>query len=324
MSNTTVFRMTKIQSLQELNNKGKHCYDYSHKEIINFNKKGKYEKPFYTLVGKNGNVYRDVKNLKAKNEVVERKNSCKAIEMIFSLSPEFFKGKEEKQNIKTFTNRTMKFLNENFEGQIAHAVLHLHEETPHIHVFTVPFEVTTKKGRYDCEPYNLLKTKKYTPQFLSKLQNEYNKVFEDLGFKKIQQKQTKGIDRKELKDFYLEQAEENNENKKIITSLEVENELLKKDIELTKKDLKNTKQELSKLKEVVNLVMEFFKVDKLKELISKVKTQPIKEVYTEDFEEPEFIKKTEESEDDYVNNFYETQKQKLVPTKSKKKGIKRR
>jgi hypothetical protein len=334
MSNTTVFRMTKLQSLQELNNKGKHCYDYSHKEIFNFKQKGEFKNPFHTLIGKSQNVYRDVKNLKSKYDIHERKNSCKAIEAVFSLSPEFFE-ENKKGKIEDFTKRTKEFLNEKFKNQVAHAVLHLHETTPHIHVFIVPFEVSTKKGRYDCEPYNALTAKKYTPDYLSKLQNEYNKHFEELGFKKVKPKMNKGIDRKELKDFYLEQAEENNKNKKIInglevesnenkeiiTTLEIENELLKKDLNLTKKDLNQTKEKLSKLEKIIEYVKEFFNVERMKDLVSKVK--PVKEPVKEN--NIDCVSFDNSDDDEFVNDFYETQKQKLAPTpkptKKKSKGL---
>lgn len=271
MNVTTVFRMEKIQSLQELSNKCFHCYDYTHKEINNFNNNIKdiFNKPFWTLIGKPEDAYRDIKKIKNAFKVEERKNSCKAIEAVFSLSPEFFgNGTPDKERVKEFTNRTLRFMRNEFgEDRIAHAVLHLHETTPHIHAFIVPWEEVTKRGRYDCEPYNGIRTKKYSPDYMSQLQTKFNNEFRDLGLKPVNKKLRKGKDRKEIKEFYLEQIEENKINNISLQNLEVENEQLRA-------ELIETKKELSKLRKVIEYVKVFFNVEKLKDLMERIKPEP--------------------------------------------------
>lgn len=264
-NNTTVFRTTKIKSTQELNNKSKHCYDYTKEEIKRFKKQNIFEKPIYTLVGNKNNAYDDVKKLKLKNKVVERQNSCKAMESVFSTSKDFFyiDGEISKERVKIFTNKTLKFLKENFKGQIAHVVLHLHEETPHIHAFTVPFEVTNKRGRYECEEHNAIITKKYTPVYLSKLQNKYNDEFKEYSFKRVVKKKNKGVDRKTLKDHYITSIEE---NKKISEDLKVK-------IISVEKTNKELKEEIKKLNKVIDKIKDFFKVKKIKEFSKIEKKQ---------------------------------------------------
>lgn len=324
MDKKTIFRIQKIQSLQELSNKTFHCYDFTNSEIKNFDKdlKKTFNKPIWTLLGKFGDAYQDIKRLKSKYNVEERKNSCKSMECIFSLTKEHFidinAGEISKEKVKQFTNRTLKFVKEEFgENQIAHAVLHLHETTPHIHVFIVPWEVTNKRGRYECEPYNLLKTKKYSPDYLSKLQDKYFQKFKDLGFKPVVKKRDSGISNKQLKEYYQENIENQKVNNENIKKLEVENELVNKELDLTKKalnktklELEETKKELSKLKQVFEYVKAFFNVDKIKDVLSKVRNVQEKEGAVLDSIDSDIaISYDDTAIDDYFN----TQQSKLTP-----------
>lgn len=314
--------MEKIQSLQELSNKCFHCYDYSHKEINNFNKNIKeiFNKPFWTLIGKSGEAYKDIKDLKNSFNIEERKNSAKAIEAVFSLSPEFFgDGIPDREKVKEFTNRTLRFMRNEFgEDRIAHAVLHLHETTPHIHAFIVPWEELTKRGRYDCEPYNGIKTKRYNPDYMSQLQTKFNNQFRDLGLKPVKKKQSKGNDRKQLKDFYLETIEESKTKNIALNKLKVENEQLRYELTNTKEELHNTLEELSNLKKLINYVKEFFKVSNIKDLVETVQPEPKPEVkntdvsiiYSEIEEMPEFSLKPKPTPE--------------TPKRNKKRGLKYR
>lgn len=279
----TIFRFEKIKEDSEVVARSKHCYQITQEEKKRFIKYRSevFTKPIYTLIGNKNLAYRDIKNLKERRikdlEKDLRKNHCRGFEMVFSLSPEFFEKENDcfnKSKVKEFTNRTMKFLKSEFgEENIAHCVLHLHEETPHIHCFYIPFEETNKRGNKTVESYTTIKTQKFNRQYISDLQQKYFNAFEDLEFKPVQKKINKGKDRTELKDFYIRQREEKKEVDNKIQSLEIKNNILVKELNEAKTELERTKQELSKLQKVIELVKNFFNVDKMKELVEKIRPE---------------------------------------------------
>lgn len=221
----TVFKLKKIQTLQHLANIGKHCYEISEKEKTKFlnERAAIFKKPIWTLIGNNSKLYSDVKKMKEDLKLEKRKNSAVGVEIVLSMSPDFFDLNGDKdlavERVKDFTNRSMKFIKDKFgKNRIAHAVLHLHETTPHIHILLIPWEEQTKRGRYDSSPYRLIKTKSITPKFLSNTQNEYWNVFKDYNLKPLNKKRPENITT--LKDHYLNSIEEVQEKEKIISEKE--------------------------------------------------------------------------------------------------------
>ena len=288
----TTLQLHKIKTLRELRNKCHHCYDYTNKEIKRFNsvRKDIYKKPFHTIIGSD-NAYNDIKSLKEKYNIQSRKDSIKSFEVLLQLSKEFYQDLDifDKEKVKLFVNRSKKYIFEEFgEECVAHMVLHLHETTPHIHCFIVPFKKSCYKGRYIQRDANgnkiysnVIYSKKYSPQHISKMQDRYYEKFKDKGFSPVEKKTKKGNNRKELKDHYLEVIEENENKNKIfnekIESLEIKNNILVKELNEAKKELERTKQELSKLQKVIELVKNFFNVDKMKELVEKIRPEKEKE-----------------------------------------------
>lgn len=300
----TIFRLEKIQKDSEVVARSKHCYQITQEEKRRFIKyrNKEFNKPIYTLIGNRNLAYRDIKNLK-KNRIKDlkkdlRKNHCKGFEMVFSLSPEFFEKENDcfnKDKVKIFTNRTLNFLKNEFgKENIAHCVLHLHEETPHIHCFYIPFEETNKRGNKTVPTYTTIKTQKYNREYISDLQQKYFNVFEDLEFKPLNKKIVKGKDRTELKDHYVNKINEMDKNvkelenlkltneslnstikdfKEELENLDIKNDILLKELNETKTELEKTKKELSKLQKVIELVKNFFNVDKMKELIEKIRPE---------------------------------------------------
>ncbi len=208
----TVFKLKKIQTLQHLANIGKHCYEISELERSEFDrvKCQIFKRPIWTLIGNSNKLYRDVKNLKDRFNLEKRKNSAVGVEIVLSMSPDFFDSNFEdailRDRVKDFTNRSIKFITDKFgRDRIAHAVLHLHETTPHIHILLVPWEEQNKRGRYASAPYRLIKTKSITPQFLSNIQNDYWNLFSDYGLNPLQKKRTGKIT--SLKDHYINSIE---------------------------------------------------------------------------------------------------------------------
>lgn len=106
----------------------------------------------------------DKKMKKRNNETVV------AVEILMSLSPEFFKtpgGVLKKQNTKDFASQALNFLKKKFGDKLVFAVLHLDESTPHIHATIIP-DVDNK---FNCK-------KMFDRVALQKLQTEYAECFD--------------------------------------------------------------------------------------------------------------------------------------------------
>ena len=201
-----------------------------------------------------------------------------AIEVVLSLSPEFFAVDAphdfSPSRVKEFANKAMVFAKELFgTDRIAHAVLHLHETTPHIHIFVVPWEETTKRGRYDSAPYRLIKTKSITPYYLSKAQSKYWSMFSNHALTPLQQNRSEPVS--ELKDHYYDainafkdqqivMAEQNQQ----INQLTLENAELKEKLSVFEKLFEKLKQltQSSALSEVLEKISAFISSEPNKKL----------------------------------------------------------
>lgn len=74
------------------------------------------------------------------------------VQIVLSASPEFFRtggkgaGEWDKERLKEWTDKTMKWLRKTYGADLLHASLHLDEDTPHIHVLIVPtYEKAARK-----------------------------------------------------------------------------------------------------------------------------------------------------------------------------------
>lgn len=201
----TVLKIEKIHSLYNLIARTRHCYKIHEIEEKYFSEKREYlKKPIWTLHGTTGNPYIDIKNLCRSKKVERRRNSVFGLEIVLSMSNEFFHKSDEtefdREKIKIFVNRSKQYLMQQFKGQVAHICLHLHETTPHIHAFIVPFEETTKRGRYNSAPYHLMKTDFLKIGYLHKIQRGYWQLFGDFKLEPLSKPQTVST----LKGHYLE------------------------------------------------------------------------------------------------------------------------
>ena len=122
-----------------------------------------------------------------------RKNNVIVRDLLVTASREYFMGDTE----KTFkwVDENMKFLREEFGENLRFAILHLDEETPHIHAIVCP-RFTDSKG------VSILSNDRYFGgKFkLIEWQNKYAKAMEKLGL-------TRGIEKskahhKDIKEFY--------------------------------------------------------------------------------------------------------------------------
>ena len=264
----TVFKLNKIQTLQELANLGRHCYELSEYEKAQFenSRKSVFKKPFLTLVGNAGSVYQDIKDLKNNLNLEARRDSVIAVEVILSLSPEFFAIDApynfSPARIKEFANKSMVFANELFgSDRIAHAVLHLHETTPHLHIFVVPWEETTKRGRYDTAPYRLIKTKSITPDYLRKAQSKYWSIFSNHALTPLQQNRSEPVNT--LKDHYYDAINAFKEQQIVMAE---------QNQQINRLNLENAelKEKLSVFEKLVEKLKELTKSSTLSEILEKI------------------------------------------------------
>lgn len=141
------------------------------------------------LVG-SGDPYLDTKKRIDESGAHYRSNSVKAIELLLTASPEFFRpnnpdmaGHFEKQPTNAFKQRAIKWL-ENYFGKnnVVSAILHLDEATPHLQAIVVPVDETPRaKG-----PQTRLNAKKWTgdSKKLTKMQDSFANAVKDLGLER--------------------------------------------------------------------------------------------------------------------------------------------
>lgn len=130
------------------------------------------------LVG-NANPFQDVK---ARLPEKVRKNGVLAMEHLLTASPEYFRpnnpsaaGTYDKKRMEEWAARATKFLQERYGDNLASAVLHLDEATPHIHSLVVP------KRRGDGK---LDAAKLFGPEQLRSLQDDYAAAMKPLGLER--------------------------------------------------------------------------------------------------------------------------------------------
>lgn len=91
-------------------------------------------------------IERRIKELQEKEGMHVRKDGVRAIELMMTASPKFF---DSPKKVQAFVNESMKWLKSYFgEENIASAILHLDETTPHLSVFVLPLDRTPRtKGK---------------------------------------------------------------------------------------------------------------------------------------------------------------------------------
>jgi len=78
-----------------------------------------------------------------------RKDSIRLVEVLFTASPEFFRGKKRK-DVKEFFQETLSFFkNKQNPNTIISAVVHMDEKTPHMHLSFVPLTEDGRLGAKD-------------------------------------------------------------------------------------------------------------------------------------------------------------------------------
>ncbi len=132
------------------------------------------------------------------NQMVNKSKSVVADELLFTATNEFFKNMT-KEDIKVWANTCMEFVYKDLgykKEQVLHSVVHLDEETPHIHCVVIPlvkkFDKRTNTKRYTISKKQYIKDKTH----LSELQDKYHKRLTEKGFDL--ERGIKGSDRKHI------------------------------------------------------------------------------------------------------------------------------
>jgi hypothetical protein len=105
-------------------------------------------------------------------------------EMIFTSDEDFFKSMS-REEIKEWAQESLKFVTDNIgikEENIIHAVVHMDEKTPHMHVVCVPlaydYDKRAKEERWSINQTKFIGNRSK----LSKLQDKYNEVMNQKGY----------------------------------------------------------------------------------------------------------------------------------------------
>jgi len=124
-----------------------------------------------------------------------RSNAVIAVEMILSASPQYFQNKGA---LKDWTEANMKWLKKKYGKNLVNVVLHLDEQTPHLHVFLVPID---QKNKLNCRDFFGGKDK------MKLLQDESYLAVKELGIIRGIPKDVTGATHKKTKVWRREQQE---------------------------------------------------------------------------------------------------------------------
>lgn len=173
MTAYTVLRFRKIKSWGDLGAAGQHNTRQS--DVINADatKENKY------LIGTPNDRLEDVVRGMIGNQKI-RKNAVLGIEVLLSASPEYFRpdapghgGVWDQGRLNAWVDASMKWLKSQYGLNIAQAILHLDEQTPHIHAIITPLD---SKGRLNARA--LIGGSRNT---LRDLQTSYADAVKELG-----------------------------------------------------------------------------------------------------------------------------------------------
>lgn len=127
-----------------------------------------------------------------------RKNSVLAFEVILSASPDYFRpeapevsGTWDAARLEPWVDASQKWLREKYGSRLISAVLHLDEETPHIHAVVVPVD---EKNSLNCRAF--LGNRK----LLSQLQTDAGNAFKHLGLDRGVERS--GAKHTKIKEYY--------------------------------------------------------------------------------------------------------------------------
>lgn len=130
-------------------------------------------------------------------------------ELLFTSDEEFFKGMD-RADIQKWAESSLEFVTNDIgipKSNIIHAVVHLDEKTPHLHVVCVPlvheYDKRAKEKRWAIRQTKFLGNRKN----LSMLQDKYNDLMKQKGYDLERGEKGTLIQHKEIIDYKKEQLE---------------------------------------------------------------------------------------------------------------------
>jgi hypothetical protein len=117
-------------------------------------------------------------------QAVDTARNDVAAEFLFTSDESFFENKS-KEEIREWAEKSLEFLEKDIgiqRDKIIHAVVHMDEKTPHLHVVAVPL-VKAYDGRRKADTWQISRKKFIkTKEDLARLQDVYNKRMNEAGF----------------------------------------------------------------------------------------------------------------------------------------------
>lgn len=190
-----VCRIQKVHSFQKIGKAGSHNFrkkSNANREHLKPNVKN------ITLIGTDDLVSDVKKRLDdaEKNANGEfRTNAVLAVEMILSASADYFKNQK---SIDVWVEKNLTWIKSQYGENCVNAVLHLDEQTPHIHIFIVPID---HKNKLNCRAFF------GGPDKMRLLQTQSYLAVKDLGILRGIPKEITGATHKTTKQWRKEQLE---------------------------------------------------------------------------------------------------------------------
>ncbi|WJE02896.1 MobV family relaxase [Vibrio parahaemolyticus] len=271
--NKTILRFEKIKTFEALNLANAHANRFIETPNADPSKTKLNKK----LFGATNIVGATKKRLK-ENGIKPRKGAVIAIDGLMTVSPEFFKTKND---IVVFANTAKKYLKETFKDNLISVHLHLDETSPHIHFCTLPI---TEDGRLSARDlFNKITLKKHQKLYCEYLNNNIGKKFE--------YKEGSKAEHTTIKEYYTKVNEE-------VSPIKKENEKLKSDLSKLQNELIDEEDKSFKLEKQVEELQKEVRIlkkviEKLKGFVEQLKSKVI-------FLNTEKKKKEEEKREDTV------------------------
>lgn len=205
MANYAILRTQKLKTIQDVAGSGSHVFRL--RDTPNADPARKDENQI--LVGGESNLLHQVVNSRIAEGMNEkakvRKDSVRAIEFVLTASPEWFE-KATKEQFEKWQEANTNWLKEKYgEANLVSAVLHVDEQTPHIHAHIVPI---TADGRLSAKELIGGTRDKHR-----KLQNDYAKAMEGFGLERGSEKSI--AKHQDIKEYYQSVNDAKSEKAKI-------------------------------------------------------------------------------------------------------------
>jgi len=172
-----------------------------------------------------GNLKVDLKKRIDETEAtVRNKETVVLQELVLTASRDYFldsKNEFDKEKIDLWTKKQEEYLQEKFGENCVNAVLHLDEETPHIHAFITPIVYNEKKNK------NEFNNKNYFLSDYKKAQDDYFKFNKNIGLDRGKEAAITNERNLPLREYNRENARVNNDIEKKIEENKQQNKLPK-------------------------------------------------------------------------------------------------